>query len=126
MTSRGDIAQQRTLDTAVGYVSRHLQESIRLCDLAAVAGVSTRTLGYLFTRIYGITPMAFVKHERLSNAYHLLQDADPASTTVAAIARRCGFSHMGQFAIDFKRSFGESPSVTLSQARRRADNRNTA
>ena len=118
--------QHRVLKTAVAYISRHLDEKIRLRDISAAAGVSTRTLGYLFMRVYGITPMAFVKRQRLGNAYRLLQDADPASTTVATIARRCGFGHMGQFAIDFKRSFGELPSVTLGQIRSRADKRDTA
>lgn len=125
MTSREASRQHRGLDEAVGYVSRHLDERIRLCDLAAVAGVSARTLGYLFMRSYGTTPMAFVKQQRLSKAYHLLQRADPSSTTVATIARRCGFAHMGQFALDYKRSFGESPSATLSQGRTDARRRNT-
>ncbi len=90
-----------------------MAERIYLCDLSSAAGVSTRTLGYLFLRNFGITPMAFVKRERLRKAHRLLDQANPASTTVASIARRCGFAHMGQFALDYKRLIGESPSETL-------------
>jgi transcriptional regulator GlxA family with amidase domain len=90
-----------------------MTERIHLRDLSTAAGVSTRTLGYLFLRIYGITPMAFVKRERLKKAHRLLQQADPSTATVAGIARECGFAHMGQFALDYKRLLGESPSETL-------------
>jgi transcriptional regulator GlxA family with amidase domain len=105
--------QHRVLNTAVAYVSRHLDERFRVRDISAAAGVSTRTLEYLFMRVHAVTPMAFVKHQRLIAANRLLQHADPSSTTVARIARSCGFTHMGQFAMDYKRSFGELPSATL-------------
>lgn len=90
-----------------------MTERIHLRDLSTAAGVSTRTLGYLFLRIYGITPMAYVKRERLKKARLLLQQSDPSIATVASIARECGFAHMGQFALDYKRLLGESPSQTL-------------
>ena len=102
---------------AVAYISRHMAERIHLRDLSSAAGVSTRTLGYLFLRNYGVTPMAFVKRERLNKARRLLEQADPARATVASIARRCGFAHMGQFALDYKRLIGESPSETLNRPR---------
>lgn len=81
--------------------------------MSTAAGISARTLGYLFLRTYGVTPMAFVKQERLKKAQRLLERADPVTATVAGIARTCGFTHMGQFAIDYKRLLGESPSETL-------------
>lgn len=101
------------MSLAVAYISRHLTERTRLADLSSAAGVSTRSLGYLFLRNYGVTPMAFVKRERLRQACRLLEQADPATATVASIGRRCGFTHMGQFALDYKRFIGESPSETL-------------
>lgn len=101
------------LKLAVEYISRHLATRFHLQDLATAAGVSTRTLGYLFLRNYGVTPMAFVKQERLKKAQRLLERADPVTATVAGVARCCGFTHMGQFAIDYRRLIGESPSETL-------------
>lgn len=105
------------LNTAVDFISRHLAEKIRLRDLSAAAGVSNRTLGYLFLRTYGVTPMAFVKKQRLARAHRLLRQGDPSATTVAGVARRCGFTHMGQFSRDYKRMVGECPSTTLSRVR---------
>lgn len=92
-----------------------MAEKIRLRDLASAAGVSSRTLGYQFLRAYGLTPMAVVKAKRLAKAHQLLLNANPATTTVASIARSCGFSHMGQFSQDYKRANGETPSTTLSR-----------
>lgn len=106
---------QQGLSAAVAYISRHMPDRIQLSNLSAAAGVSKRSIGYLFLRSYGITPMAFVKRERLRKARLLLQQADPSSATVASIARDCGFAHMGQFALDYKRLLGESPSATLQR-----------
>ncbi|TYC62502.1 AraC family transcriptional regulator [Marinobacter sp. BW6] len=36
---------------------------------------------------------------------------------IAGIARECGFQHMSQFSLDYKRQFRESPSDTLRQSR---------
>lgn len=106
---------QKGLSAAVAYISRHMPERIHLNNLSAAAGVSKRTIGYLFLRSYGITPMAFVKRERLRKARLLLQQANPSTATVASIARDCGFTHMGQFALDYKRLLSESPSATLQR-----------
>lgn len=103
------------LDEALAYIARHMKERIQLGHLSEVSGVSKRTLGYLFLHTYGITPMAFVKRERLMKASRLLQNADRCTATVASIARECGFAHMGQFSLDYKRLLGELPSATLHQ-----------
>lgn len=104
------------LDEALAYIARHMKERIQLGNLSEASGVSKRTLGYLFLRTYGITPMAFLKQERLRKARMLLQHADPSTATVTSIARECGFAHMGQFSLDYKRLFRESPSDTLHQS----------
>lgn len=101
------------LDEALAYIAGHMKERIQLDHLSEASGVSKRTLGYLFLHTYGITPMAFVKQERLKKARMLLQHADPSTATVTSIARECGFTHMGQFSLDYKRLLGELPSITL-------------
>lgn len=107
---------QNRLDEALAYIAGHMKERIQLAHLSEASGVSKRTLGYLFLHTYGITPMAFLKRERLRKARMLLQHASSSTGTVTSIARECGFQHMGQFSLDFKRLFGESPSATLHQS----------
>lgn len=106
------------LASALAYMADHLAERIHLRDLCRAAGVSPRTLGYLFLRTYGETPMAYLKRQRLGQARRLLLHADPANQTVAEIARRCGFGHMGQFALDYRKETGELPSETLTRPRK--------
>jgi transcriptional regulator GlxA family with amidase domain len=103
-------------DAATGFINSHLGERIRLRDVSTAAGVCTRTLEYLFLRRCGVTPMAFVKRERLRLANRLLERADPQTESVGSIARHCGFTHMSQFSADYKRQMGESPSQTLNRA----------
>jgi len=38
-------------------------------------------------------------------------------TKIGTIANRCGFWHMGRFAADYRRLFGELPSETLRSTR---------
>lgn len=110
--------QRLELANALAYMSGHLAERIHLRDLCQAAGVSPRTLGYLFVRTYGESPMAYLKRQRLKQARHFLLHADPAKETVAEIARRCGFRHMGQFAVDYRKAMGERPSETLTRRRK--------
>jgi len=56
------------LDEALAYIAGHMKERIQLDHLSEASGVSKRTLGYLFLHTFGITPMAFVKRERLRKA----------------------------------------------------------
>lgn len=117
--------QRPELADALAYMSGHLAERIHLRDLSRAAGVSPRTLGYLFLRTYGATPMAYLKQQRLEQARCLLRRADPSNESVAQIARRCGFTHMGQFALDYKSAMGELPSETLNHRHKPAKSRVT-
>ena len=57
--------------------------------------------------------MGFLKAQRLNAAYGKLLAAEPESTSVTDVALRYGFNHLGKFAIEYKRTFRESPSKTL-------------
>ncbi|WP_228015396.1 helix-turn-helix domain-containing protein [Synechocystis salina] len=52
---------------------------------------------------------------RLHGARRQLKLTSPGETTVMAIAHQWGFWHLGQFSQDYKKMFGELPSVTLSR-----------
>ena len=49
--------------------------------------------------------------------------AHPSSHSVAKIALRNGFTHLGRFSVEFRERFGESPKQTLT---RRAERREPA
>ena len=88
----------------------------KVSELCEMTGLSERTLQYLFMWKYGITPMAYLKRSRLNTVRKMLRRADPGKLKISDAANAAGFWHMGQFAADYQKLFGELPSQTLSNA----------
>ncbi|WP_375389120.1 helix-turn-helix transcriptional regulator [uncultured Amnibacterium sp.] len=98
---------------AVSYIDEHLQEPVTLADVSVASRLSVRALQDGFRRHLATTPMGYLRKARLDAARLELSASDPARQTVAAIARRWGFAHLGRFAKDYQDVFGEKPSETL-------------
>ena len=101
------------LNRAVEYIYENLKNPITRDQLADVSGRSIRTLSRDFEKKYGMGPMAFIKQRRLDSAYLDLLSATAVTTSITQVALNYGFSHVGKFAIEYRKYFGESPSVTL-------------
>lgn len=95
------------------YIERFAQEDIKIGDICQAAQVSQRTLEYAFAERYGITPKAFLLAFRLNAARRDLRSSKRNQQRIVDIANRWGFWHMGQFAADYRKQFGELPSQTL-------------
>jgi AraC-like DNA-binding protein len=94
------------------FLRMNAQEPISAEQLAALAGVSLRSLYAGFKEYCGVTPMQYLKQLRLEGARNmLLHEGD--SVTVATAAMQWGFAHLGRFSVEFKQQFGESPSEML-------------
>ncbi len=100
---------------AEDFLCANLETAVTRDRLAEESGVSMRTLSRVFLKRYGMGPIAFLKQRRLDAAYRTLLGAEPGSTTVTDTALRYGFSHMGKFAIEYRETFGEMPSTSLSR-----------
>ncbi len=83
-------------------------------EICTAVNVSERTLQYAFRRYVGMTPLAYLRVCRLNRVRSELL-ALGAETTVTTVALRYGFLHLGRFASDYKRLFGESPSRELAR-----------
>lgn len=59
--------------------------------------------------------MAFVKQRRLDAAYLDLLSARPDTASVTQVAYDYGFLHVGKFAIEYRKTFGELPSSSLAR-----------
>ncbi|MFE1961306.1 AraC family transcriptional regulator [Streptomyces sp. NPDC059479] len=86
---------------------------LTLSVLAAHCEVSPRTLQKGFQQHLGMSPMEYVRNVRLRRAHEELRAADPCGDSVAAIARRWGFAHLGRFAAAHEARFGQKPLQTL-------------
>ncbi|ALD91035.1 AraC family transcriptional regulator [Cupriavidus gilardii CR3] len=101
----------RHVRRAIEYIHANARAALGLADIALAARVSIRTLQAGFARFKGFTPMGYVKRVRLEGVHADLRTAG-AEQSIADIARRWGFSHLGQFARDYRMAFGETPSQT--------------
>ena len=83
--------------------------------LASEVFVSGRSLQEAFRREIGQPPMTYLRQIRLRRVHDDLASAEPGSVTVAAVASRWGFLHLGRFAGAYRAAFGVSPSETLGR-----------
>jgi AraC-like DNA-binding protein len=99
-----------TLRLAQDYVEEHLSDPLTLTDLARAAMCSARALNGVFNTHLGIPPMSYVRQRRLTRVRAELL---AGTESIGTIAHRWGLTHLGRFAIDYRRQFGELPSETL-------------
>jgi AraC family ethanolamine operon transcriptional activator len=99
------------VDRAEEFMRAHLRDAVGAIDLCASLGVSDRTVRQAFRERYGMGPIVYYKMLRLNAVRASLKAAEPGM--VATVARHYGFHHMGNFAADYRRAFGEWPSDTV-------------
>ncbi|MFO0099282.1 MAG: helix-turn-helix domain-containing protein [Aphanizomenon sp.] len=66
-----------------------------------------------FEEVFGISPMAYIKIQRLNGVRRALMNTDTNIKTVMDVAQEWGFWNAAHFAKDYKEMFGELPSKTL-------------
>ena len=110
--------RQKGLRRALEYLRQASLENQSIPEISRAAGVSQRTLEYAFRDVFGLTPLEFLKLQRLHATRRDLLCASPQEATVMAIAYRHGFYHPSRFARNYRRLFGEQPSVTLARSSR--------
>jgi AraC-like DNA-binding protein len=101
------------LKRAEALVAAFPNRALTVRDLCRAGGVSERTLEYAFLERFRMTPKAYLQAQRLNGVHRDLLRANPAATRTGDVANRWGFWHLGQFAADYRKFFGELPSQTL-------------
>ena len=92
-------------------IQDRIDEPISIRSLCDEVGVGWTTLIHAFREHFGVTPKAYLRARQLNGAHRDLLEAT-SETVIADVANRWGFWHMGQFAADYGRLFGELPSDT--------------
>ena len=100
---------------SIAFMEEHLGEPLTVAQIAAAARMSPRGLQASFRREQGTTPMAHLRSLRLEAAHTQLLASDAATTTVAQIAARWGFTHPGRFAAAYRERYGCNPGATLGR-----------
>jgi len=105
------------VSSACRLIEREFPAALTLNELARSSGVGARTLEYGFREVYGTTPLNFVRSLRLTRSRMALLRAR-SYTPINEIASAFGFKHMGQYSRDYRRWFGETPSMTMSRTQK--------
>ncbi len=106
---------RRTVRRAVEILRARLGEPVPTAALAAACGVAERTLHKHFLAVLGVAPQVHAQRMRLAEARRLLL-ASGGAARVTDVGLRCGFAHLGRFALAYRARYGETPSGTLRHA----------
>ncbi|MDV2998173.1 MAG: HTH-type transcriptional activator RhaR [Chroococcidiopsis sp. SAG 2025] len=87
-----------------------LENPPSLVELAALVGVSDRTLRRGFRELFGTTVFGYLTQMRMEKAEQFLRESN---MTVAEVANLVGYTHLGHFAAAFKRQYGITPRECL-------------
>lgn len=102
------------LVAAERYIQRNISEEITVPKIAQHCGVSERTLLYAFKQRFDVGVKEYIKILKLNYVYFLLHK-EMEGETITFVANGLGFWHMGQFHADYKKFFGELPSITTQR-----------
>lgn len=100
--------------TVRDYAQAQSDDVPSVADLCRVFGVSRRSLQYAFEEVVGMSPVAYLRAQRLNGVRRAIKTAD-ANTPVMEIAVQWGFWHPSYFTASYKKLFGELPSATLQR-----------
>lgn len=105
----------RALRRSIEFIDAHLRDALTICDICRASSTSIRTLQRVFLEELGISPKRYIKLAKLAQVQkQLTRQGDPLP--IGEIAHSWGFWHLGQFAQDYRREFGELPSETRRNA----------
>jgi AraC family transcriptional regulator len=103
----------RRLKRSLDYLDAHLDEEVRLADLAGDAGLSDAYLARAFKAATGTTLHAALLERRISRARRLIDGTrrgGGTATRLADIAAATGFSSHAHMTTAFRRVLGLTPS----------------
>lgn len=94
------------------WIASRLELKIEIAELAALAGITQRALQKAFLRYFHTSPLAHIRNLRFQAAHKALRDSSTRKN-ITEIAMQFQFLHLGRFASDYQKQFGETPSQTL-------------
>jgi AraC-like DNA-binding protein len=98
------------------HVRSNIDGNLTLNDLCRISGLRLRSLINAFQAVTGMSPMAYLKRQRLSGVRQTLLASEHTETRIIDVAANWGFWHMGHFTADYRKMFGETPSETLRKS----------
>jgi AraC-like DNA-binding protein/mannose-6-phosphate isomerase-like protein (cupin superfamily) len=88
------------------FIEQHLDQDLRVEDLADRVSLSTGHFSRRFREAVGLSPIAYLRRQRIERARRLLRETD---LPVGAIALQVGFNDFSYFARTFREVVGVTP-----------------
>ncbi|TQJ18041.1 AraC-like DNA-binding protein [Kribbella jejuensis] len=105
----------RAVSIARDLIESHPEWDHTITSLARAAGVSPRALQKGFARHLGSGPKEYMTNVRMQRAHSELRVKQRDTVTVRQVAARWRLGHVGRFAGEYRKRFGELPSETLGR-----------
>lgn len=128
LTARDVNARRRTLNrrgylkAAQDFIDNNVQSLTTVSDICKAIDVSERTLEYAFKEQMNMTPKAYLNCQRLASVRREIISPENTGGRIVDFASYYGYWHMGHFARDYRRIYGENPSETLARTRALTEN----
>jgi AraC-like DNA-binding protein len=103
------------LAKVLDYISRNYHRKVSLDELASIACLSVSAFHRTFKETTGISPLRFLREQRINEARRLLITTD---LSLGDIAGKLGFSDPFSFSKCFKKACGQSPREYRQTARK--------
>jgi AraC family ethanolamine operon transcriptional activator len=116
-TRKASAARRVAVRLAREYIHARLSEPLPLSELCRHSGLKARTLENGFREVTGLTPIAYIRSLRLNVARRAILDDSTRQRSISDIAMDNGFWHLSQFATDYRKLFGETPTNTRRRSR---------
>ncbi len=113
----GEVTPSTACEEIVQFIKKNAREEITLDDIIKASGLAKTSLYTEFNKYYDMTPMEFLRRERLRLAYSALASGRSEIISVTKVAIDCGFTHFSRFASYYRQQFGELPSKTLQRSK---------
>ncbi len=103
--------KRRSFTLLAEYIEVNIKSSISVQDLVDQTHMSERSLYYLFNEAVRMTPLAYIRQQKIKSAYRELC-AQHSCRSITQIAMDFGFTNLGRFAEIYRKQMGELPSET--------------
>jgi AraC-like DNA-binding protein len=97
---------QPLVNDAVDYFRRNLNRPLKIAEVASGLGVSHNLMLLRFRQSLGISPMTWLRKERMSQAKRLLEET---RLPIKIVAEECGYRDLQLFNKSIRAFFGKSP-----------------
>jgi AraC-like DNA-binding protein len=103
---QSDIAIDKTLQTAIGYITDNWNKEISVASIAKRCCVSESTLYHLFKKELGQTPISFINSIRINVSIEHLENSNYSISTISSLV---GFNSENHFRKVFTDLTGTTP-----------------